>query len=61
MNINACEPQMKLDEYETDVLADYESGVLKPVTTEDELARIREAASATGRLAETVTNRPPAA
>ena len=38
---------MKLDKYEKEVLAAYEAGVLKPVATKDELARIREAARAT--------------
>ena len=38
---------MKLDKYEKEVLAAYEAGVLKPVATKDELARMREAARAT--------------
>ena len=38
---------MKLDKYEKVVLAAYEAGVLKPVATKDELARMREAARAT--------------
>ena len=38
---------MKLDKYEKEVLAAYEAGVLKPVATKDEFARMREAARAT--------------
>ena len=38
---------MKLDKYEKEVLAAYEAGVLKPVATKEELARIRDAARAT--------------
>jgi predicted DNA binding CopG/RHH family protein len=38
---------MKLDKYEKEVLAAYETGALKPVATKDELARMREAARAT--------------
>ena len=38
---------MKLDKYEKEVLAAYEAGVLTPVATKDELARMREAARAT--------------
>jgi hypothetical protein len=52
---------MKLEKCEKEILAAYESGELKPVATEDELARIREAARATGRLAETAVNPPPTA
>ena len=51
---------IKLDEYEKEILAAYEVEALKPIATEDELACIREAASATGRLAETALNPPPA-
>ncbi len=38
---------MKLDKYEKEVLAAYETGALRPVATKDELARMREAARAT--------------
>src|SRR5690625_1419885 len=38
----------ELNDYETEVLAAYESGGLKTVATKDELDRIREAARATG-------------
>lgn len=38
---------MKLDQYEEDVLAAFESGELIPVATKEELARIRESARAT--------------
>ena len=38
---------MKLDKYEKEVLAAYDAGVLKPVATKEELARIRDTARAT--------------
>jgi predicted DNA binding CopG/RHH family protein len=38
---------MKLDKYEKDVLAAFESGKLKPVASKAELALMREAARAT--------------
>ena len=38
---------MKLDKYEEEVLAAFESGALIPIATKEELARMREAARAT--------------
>ena len=38
---------MKLDKYEEEVLAAFESGALPPIATKEELDRIREAARAT--------------
>ena len=38
---------MKLDQYEEEVLAAFESGALVPVATREELERIRESARAT--------------
>ena len=38
---------MKLDEYESELLAAFESGALLPISTKEELQRIREAARAT--------------
>ena len=38
---------MKLDKYEEEVLAAFESGALLPVATKDELEKIRESARAT--------------
>ncbi len=38
---------MKLDQYEEEVLAAYESGALLPVATKEELEQIRESARAT--------------
>ena len=50
---------MKLEKYEKEILAAYEAGELKPDATEDELARIQEAARVTGRWSETALNPPP--
>ena len=38
---------MKLDKYEEDVLAAFELGALTPITTKEELERMRESARAT--------------
>ena len=38
----------RLDDYETEVLSAYESGEMGSVATKEELAKIREAARATG-------------
>ena len=38
---------MKLDKYEEEVLAAFESGTLLPIATKDELEEIRESARAT--------------
>lgn len=38
---------MKLDKYEEEVLAAFESGALLPIATKDELEQIRESARAT--------------
>ena len=38
---------MKLDKYEKEVLAAFESGALIPIATKEELERIRESARAT--------------
>jgi predicted DNA binding CopG/RHH family protein len=38
---------MKLDKYEEEVLAEFESGALLPIATKEELEQIRESARAT--------------
>lgn len=52
---------MKLEKYEIEILDAYEAGEFKLDATEDELARILEAARATGRLSETAPSPPPVA